>query len=189
MLNEFLSDLKQIEKALRICHGPFGSCALIQSSLTSNNCVNFTLTNYSFTLVNSLMFNEPPNQSRLTSKQFLTFIQKIVQTHSRIYGDGCKTLFFYILNGLSLNVILSCTSKLNQAFLNFRNSSTGALSAITLLFQFLGGVVRIFTSIQETGDFNLIMTYTITSFANVLLVFQLFYYWNTTIQSFNSSRR
>lgn len=84
-----------------------------------------------------------------------------------------------ILTLNAANIGLTCMSKLNQAFLNFRNGSTGALSAITLMLQFLGGVARIFTSIQETGDFNLILTYAITSVANFILVFQLFYYWNS----------
>lgn len=81
----------------------------------------------------------------------------------------------------SLSMILSVVSKLNQALLNFRNGSTGNLSAISLILQFLGCVARIFTSIQETGDFNLILSYIVTSLANGLLVMQLFYYWNSSV--------
>ncbi|RMZ95174.1 mannose-P-dolichol utilization defect 1, partial [Brachionus plicatilis] len=82
----------------------------------------------------------------------------------------------YLLNTLSL--FLSVFSKLIQAFENFKNSSTGNLSSITLILQFLGCVARIFTSIQETGDFYMIITYIAVSIANGLLVAQLVYYWN-----------
>ncbi|CAF0886647.1 unnamed protein product [Brachionus calyciflorus] len=83
----------------------------------------------------------------------------------------------FLLNTLSL--FFSVISKLIQGFENFKNSSTGNLSAITLILQFLGCVARIFTSIQETGDLYLIITYISTSIANGLLVGQLVYYWNS----------
>ena len=82
-----------------------------------------------------------------------------------------------LLNGLSL--FLSVTSKMIQAFSNYQASSTGNLSAITLVLQFLGCVARIFTSIQETGDSYLIITYVGVSLANFVLVLQLMYYWNS----------
>ena len=85
--------------------------------------------------------------------------------------------FILTLNGL--NLFLSAASKLNQAFLNFRNSSTGNLSAITLILQFLGTVARIFTSIQETGDRQLIISFIVVSICNGLLVLQLVFYWNS----------
>ena len=78
------------------------------------------------------------------------------------------------LNGLSL--IFSLISKFYQAFINFKNGSTGVLSPITLVLQFAGCAARIFTSIQETGDFNLIFQYVILSFVNGLLVAQWLYY-------------
>jgi mannose-P-dolichol utilization defect protein 1 len=69
--------------------------------------------------------------------------------------------------------------KLIQARENWINSSTGVLSAFTLILQFLGCVARIFTSIQETGDSYMILTYIAVSLANGILVWQLYYYWNS----------
>jgi mannose-P-dolichol utilization defect protein 1 len=80
------------------------------------------------------------------------------------------------LNGVSL--FLSMASKLIQAFSNYQNGSTGNLSAITLILQFAGGAARIFTSIQETGDIQMIVTFISVSVANFILVLQLLYYWN-----------
>jgi len=67
---------------------------------------------------------------------------------------------------------------MSQVILNFRNSSTGVLSSFQLILQFLGCVARIFTSIKETGDLQMIVNYSVISVVNGLLVFQLFYYWN-----------
>merc|ERR1712127_594921 len=94
-----------------------------------------------------------------------------------LYANMIPEAVILSLNGSG--VFLGVASKLNQAWLNFKNSSTGALSAITLILQFLGCVARIFTSIQETGDKQLIMNFTILTAVNGILVAQLFYYWNS----------
>ena len=47
---------------------------------------------------------------------------------------------------------------------------------MTLLF--LGSLARIFTSIQETGDTTLIVTFIATSIANGLIFAQVLFYWN-----------
>jgi mannose-P-dolichol utilization defect protein 1 len=83
------------------------------------------------------------------------------------------------LNGVSL--LLSMASKLIQAFSNYQNGSTGNLSAITLILQLAGCVARIFTSIQETGDVQMIITFVSISVANLILVLQLGYYWNSPV--------
>lgn len=105
---------------------------------------------------------------------------------SLLFADMIPENVILILNGLSL--FLSVFSKLIQAFENFKNSSTGALSAITLVMQFLGCVARIFTSIQETGDSYMIITYVAVSLANGLLVWQLIYYWNSDLKRRQSKK-
>jgi mannose-P-dolichol utilization defect protein 1 len=93
-----------------------------------------------------------------------------------LFNNQINVNIIYALNGAQL--FLSFTSKLIQAVVNYRNSSTGKLSAITLMLQFLGCIARIFTSVQETGDLSLIVSYSLATFINGVLVLQLFYYWN-----------
>lgn len=81
-----------------------------------------------------------------------------------------------------LNLPLIISSKLVQAWLNFKNGHTGNLSAITVTMLFVGSTVRIFTSIQETGDKLIILSFTLASAVNLLLVTQILLYWNTTNQ-------
>lgn len=94
-----------------------------------------------------------------------------------LYAKMIPEMVIIGLNGSG--ILLSVLSKLNQIILNYKNSSTGVLSAFTLLLQFLGCVARIFTSIQETGDIAMIINYVAISVVNGLLVVQLIYYWNS----------
>ncbi|XP_017151914.1 mannose-P-dolichol utilization defect 1 protein homolog [Drosophila miranda] len=98
-------------------------------------------------------------------------------------------VFLYVLNsGLtpmkalitiqSCNIPILLVGKLSQAFTNFKAGSTGQLSAATCFMMFAGSVARIFTSIQETGDQMMIITFCFSTFANGVIVAQLLYYWN-----------
>ncbi|KAK5645883.1 hypothetical protein RI129_004347 [Pyrocoelia pectoralis] len=87
--------------------------------------------------------------------------------------------FLWTLQGFNIPILL--TGKLTQAYTNYKNGTTGQLSAVTLIMLFGGSLARIFTSIQETGDFMIILTYLVSSSANFVLVLQLWYYWNVDI--------
>ncbi|RZB38686.1 mannose-P-dolichol utilization defect 1 protein -like [Asbolus verrucosus] len=76
------------------------------------------------------------------------------------------------------NIFIVVSGKLTQAYSNLKNGHTGQLSAVTLIMLFLGSLARIFTSIQETGDKIVILTYIASTLANGVLVGQLAYYWN-----------
>jgi len=65
---------------------------------------------------------------------------------------------------------------------NYRNQSTGQLSAVTVFSLFLGSIARIFTSVQETGDNIIILTYATSSFANGMIASQILWYWNSGLK-------
>ena len=67
---------------------------------------------------------------------------------------------------------------MSQGYTNYKNSSTGQLSAATCFMLFFGSLARIFTSIQETGDSMMVLLYCVSTFANGIIVAQLMYYWN-----------
>uniref|UniRef100_A0A8C8RHG7 Mannose-P-dolichol utilization defect 1 protein n=1 Tax=Pelusios castaneus TaxID=367368 RepID=A0A8C8RHG7_9SAUR len=69
-------------------------------------------------------------------------------------------------------------SRLLQAASNYRNGHTGQLSAITVFLLFAGSLARIFTSVQETGDPLMALTYVVSSVCNGLIAGQLLYYWD-----------
>lgn len=79
---------------------------------------------------------------------------------------------------VSLNILFLATSRLIQIVANFRNGHTGQLSFIMVLLLFLGAVARIFTTIQETGDKVLLMTFLVSATLNATLTLQVLYYWS-----------
>ncbi|XP_061706945.1 mannose-P-dolichol utilization defect 1 protein homolog [Cydia pomonella] len=81
-------------------------------------------------------------------------------------------------NMQAINVPIILIAKSIQVITNYKNGSTGQLSAVTVFLLFGGSVARIFTSIQETGDSIIILTYCVSTAANAALVLQLLWYWN-----------
>ncbi|KAG7168029.1 Mannose-P-dolichol utilization defect 1 protein-like [Homarus americanus] len=81
------------------------------------------------------------------------------------------------------NIPVVFAGKMIQALANYNNGSTGQLSAITVTLLFLGSAARIFTSIQETGDQIIILTFCVATFANGVVMAQLLYYWNVPVKS------
>eukprot|EP00064_Thunnus_orientalis_P008886 superscaffoldBa00001089_g8909 len=62
--------------------------------------------------------------------------------------------------------------RLIQAATNFRNGHTGQLSAVSVFLLFAGSLARIFTSLQETGDALMALTYVISSACNGIIALQ-----------------
>lgn len=79
---------------------------------------------------------------------------------------------------VSLQVAFIAISRLLQIVANFRNGHTGQLSFIMVLLLFLGAMARIFTTLQETGDIVMLVSFLVSTALNGTLVFQVLYYWN-----------
>ncbi|XP_055295768.1 mannose-P-dolichol utilization defect 1 protein homolog [Sitodiplosis mosellana] len=77
-----------------------------------------------------------------------------------------------------LNIPIVIAGKMSQAWTNYSNGNTGQLSAVTCFMLFFGSAARVFTSIQETGDSLIILTYILSTLSNGVIVAQLLYYWN-----------
>ena len=60
-----------------------------------------------------------------------------------------------------------------QAVENYKNGNTGQLSSITVALLFFGSLARIFTSVQETGDITFILSFTIATLCNAILLGQV----------------
>jgi len=80
--------------------------------------------------------------------------------------------------GQAANIPMVLVGKMLQVISNYRNGHTGQLSAVTVFLLAAGAVIRVFTSIQETGDRVIISTYVVSSAVNMLLLLQVIYYWN-----------
>ncbi|KAI9018114.1 monosaccharide-p-dolichol utilization protein [Phycomyces nitens] len=72
---------------------------------------------------------------------------------------------------------LSLASKIPQINANFKNKSTGQLSAFAVINYFAGSTARVFTTLTELDD-PLVLTGTVlASILNAILVVQVFLYW------------
>ncbi|XP_028128524.2 mannose-P-dolichol utilization defect 1 protein homolog isoform X1 [Diabrotica virgifera virgifera] len=105
-------------------------------------------------------------------------------TYLLVYVTVCYVMMFgmtpleFLWSLQTFNIFLVVVGKLMQAYTNLQNGHTGQLSAATLIMLLAGSLARIFTSMQETGDSVVILTYIASSLSNAVLVVQLLYYWN-----------
>lgn len=88
----------------------------------------------------------------------------------------------YLWTAQGFNIPILLMGKLSQAVTNYKNGSTGQLSAATCFMLLAGSAARIFTSIQETGDTIMVVIYLVSTFANAVIVAQLLYYWNKPLR-------
>jgi mannose-P-dolichol utilization defect protein 1 len=83
-----------------------------------------------------------------------------------------------ILQGLSIP--LSLTSKVPQIITNYRNGSTGQLSAFTVFNYLAGSAARVFTTLTEVNDPVIFWGFVVAAGLNAVLAAQMVYYWNTS---------
>lgn len=69
-----------------------------------------------------------------------------------------------------------------QVHANWRNRSTGELSVISVFLAFAGTLARIFTSMQETNDRLMVVSYAAAAFMNALLFTQMIIYWQNVVK-------
>jgi mannose-P-dolichol utilization defect protein 1 len=62
---------------------------------------------------------------------------------------------------------------------NYRNKSTGQLAFTSVILQLGGTLARIFTSIQETGDQLVILSFVAAATLNAVIFLQMLIYWSS----------
>ena len=83
-----------------------------------------------------------------------------------------------VLQGLTIP--LSLTSKLPQIYSNYRNSSTGQLSAFTVFNYLAGTLARVFTTVTEVNDPVILWGFIASATLNAVIAGQMMYYWDST---------
>jgi len=69
-------------------------------------------------------------------------------------------------------------SRIPQIYSNYKNGSTGNLSAVAVFAYLLGSCTRIFTTLQEVNDPVILTGFVVGAVANLVLALQMVYYWN-----------
>lgn len=83
-----------------------------------------------------------------------------------------------ILQGLSIP--LSLASKVPQIVTNYRNGSTGQLSAFTVFNYLAGSAARVFTTMTEVNDPVIFWGFVVAAGLNAVLAAQMVYYWESS---------
>ncbi|CEF62674.1 MIP14691p [Strongyloides ratti] len=108
------------------------------------------------------------------------FLAFVWSGYLAIVGDYVP---FHVLTTIqTLTIPITVISKGIQIIENFQNKSTGELSLISVGLAFGGCLARIFTSIQETGDSLIIMSYVIAGILNGIIFGQFFTYWSNKLK-------
>merc|ERR550525_801448 len=114
------------------------------------------------------------SRGKLSAMIFLYFYAGAVWALMNPHITPAEVLWY----GQASNIPMILLGKFIQIGTNFKNGHTGQLSAITSFLLCLGAIARIFTSIQETGDQVLILTYICSSLVNTIIALQVIVYWN-----------
>nr|ADD38886.1 Mannose-P-dolichol utilization defect 1 protein [Lepeophtheirus salmonis] len=138
---------------------------------------------------------------------FLSIQTALVATLILQYSKGTFTSFLFVVSyaalttfaltlpkhilwyGQTANIPVAVSGKLLQVIANCRNGHTGQLSALTIFLIALGSFARIFTSIQETGDNVVILSYVSATTVNVILAIQVLYYWKSSPSKSKKKRK
>ncbi|KAF2897883.1 hypothetical protein ILUMI_08292 [Ignelater luminosus] len=115
---------------------------------------------------------------------------ELAAAYAVLYSTYCVIMMEVVPTELlwtmqSLNILVFTVAKGLQIHTNYENGHTGQLSEITLGLLFTGSLGRIFTSIQETGDFIVILANLLSCAANAILIGQIWYYWDVTKEKFD----
>jgi len=133
---------------------------------------NLVMTFQDFAIVGLLMHYSHANLAIMVGSAALYF----VLVAWLLSGTVDPALFVTLQSSTTL---LTISSKLPQIWTNFSQSSTGQLSFLTTLLQFVGCLGRIFTTIQEVNDSAILFGFLSAGVLNGILVLQMLYYWNS----------
>lgn len=187
----FLVKFPQILKILKnqSAEGLSLSAAIMELfAMTSSICYNYA-NGYPFTAWGDTFFVGMQNVIIV----YLIFIFRSQAGEGTLFvGAYFTILWFLAMSGLvpvwvlagyqMCNVPLILSGKFTQAAANVRNGHTGQLSLVTISILMLGSLARVFTTLKETGDTLVTVTYAISSLANAVLFIQVLYFWDATKQ-------
>ncbi|OQR71735.1 mannose-P-dolichol utilization defect 1 protein-like [Tropilaelaps mercedesae] len=103
------------------------------------------------------------------------------------YAALCSGIFLYrilpsstLFWGQLLAAPICVFGRMLQALNNYQAGHTGQLSLVTQSLLFVGCLARIFTTLTETGDATIVLSFGLAGVANGILVVQVLYYWEAT---------
>lgn len=83
-------------------------------------------------------------------------------------------LILWLLQGMTIPLYV--WGKALQIYTNYESGNTGQLSALSMGMLLCGSVIRVYTTVSQTGDAMLIILHGVAVIVNWILLTQIFYY-------------
>ncbi|CAG0893934.1 unnamed protein product [Darwinula stevensoni] len=102
-----------------------------------------------------------------------------------VSGHTPSIVLWYLASSV---IPLILGGKAIQAWQNVKQGHTGQLSGLTLFLLLAGSLARIFTSVQETGDPVIVVSYLASSTVNAVILAQIIWYRKATAKLVETRR-
>ncbi|KAF9903444.1 hypothetical protein EC991_003817 [Linnemannia zychae] len=123
---------------------------------------------------------------------FFLLANVLGNTTQLVQDDGYVVTSFFISEKTSTFlqksiVPITLLSKIPQILENYRNKSTGQLSAFAVFNYFAGSLARVYTTLTEVQDDSILYGFLLSTSLNCILAFQMALYWNNShLKAFKS---
>ncbi|KAG0050483.1 hypothetical protein BGZ83_004724 [Gryganskiella cystojenkinii] len=116
---------------------------------------------------------------------FLFFGNILGRTSSVVLNDGTVKSAAWVSDDLlkflvTATIPINLLSKIPQVIENYKNQSTGQLSAFAVFNYFAGSLARVYTTLTEVDDILILSGFLLSTFLNCVLALQMALYWNNT---------
>jgi len=113
----------------------------------------------------------------LTVSFFLSSIAYLCAVSAGLLGYIPMDILTFLF---SINIGIFAASRVPQILQNFKGKSTGKLALVSIALAFVGGLARIFTTLQEVPDMLVLAGNASGAALNGVLLFQILWYWQNT---------
>ncbi|KAF9585963.1 hypothetical protein BGW38_010778 [Lunasporangiospora selenospora] len=144
----------------------------------------FFVTIQNLIILSLMMFYRGKGTNAFAILSSFLFLGTIVARTSEIQtADGAVVTTALISQGMltilqALTIPINLFSKVPQIVANYKNGSTGQLSAFTVFNYFAGSLARVYTTLTEVDDMIILAGFMLSTLFNCVLAFQMALYWN-----------
>ncbi|KAF9354498.1 hypothetical protein BGX26_007673 [Mortierella sp. AD094] len=108
------------------------------------------------------------------------------RTTQFIQADGAVITTAFVPKGAmavlqAATIPINLISKVPQIVENYKNRSTGQLSAFTVFNYFAGSLARVYTTLTEVDDVIILSGFLLSTLFNCILALQMALYWNNSV--------
>ncbi|KAF9320521.1 hypothetical protein BG006_002777 [Podila minutissima] len=131
-----------------------------------------------------LYYSSKSAQAAVVLSAFMVLGNVLIRTSEFTQVDGTVvTTALVSQSALALlqasTIPINLFSKVPQIIENYKNGSTGQLSAFTVFNYFAGSLARVYTTMTEVDDIIILSGFLLSTLFNCILALQMALYWNS----------